>query len=104
MIVLLVGNAGSGKDTVGRILERIYAAPNIAFADPIKALASIVFDFTSLDLYGPSSARNAEIKVDWDRAAHSVRSDGLVWVDTDSLGDRAGRAGQGGPQEVGEVV
>lgn len=82
MIVLLVGKAGSGKDTVGRILERKHGAPNIAFADPIKALASIVFDFSSLQLYGPSQLRNDPVVVDWEHAANSVRTDGMSWVDT----------------------
>ncbi|MDZ7611841.1 MAG: hypothetical protein U5L10_03700 [Candidatus Moranbacteria bacterium] len=43
-IIGLVGEVGSGKDTVGEYLEEKYGAKQVRFADPIKETLSIYFD------------------------------------------------------------
>lgn len=58
-IILLVGQAGSGKDTVAGFLVENHGAIAIAQADPMKRLASDIFWFTEDQLWGPSSSRNA---------------------------------------------
>jgi hypothetical protein len=58
-IILLVGQAGSGKDTVAGYMVKNHGALSIAQADPMKRLARIVFDFNEDQLWGPSSSRNA---------------------------------------------
>lgn len=44
IIIGLVGEVGSGKDTVGKYLEKEYGAKQVRFADPIKDTLSIYFD------------------------------------------------------------
>jgi len=44
IIIGLVGEVGSGKDTVGKYLEEKYGAEQVRFADPIKDTLSIYFD------------------------------------------------------------
>lgn len=58
MLIALVGNAGSGKDTVGKIVADNTNARLYAFADPMKELISAIFGFTDLQLWGPSEQRN----------------------------------------------
>lgn len=58
-IVLLCGQAGSGKDTVAEILVKNHGAVAIAQADPMKRLGHWVFKFSAHQLWGPSEARNA---------------------------------------------
>lgn len=58
-IILLVGQAGSGKDTVAGFIVKNHNAVSIAQADPMKRLAKILFDFTDEQLWGPSDCRNA---------------------------------------------
>lgn len=60
-VVLIVGQAGSGKDTVGRLLAEQHGGCKIALADPIKDVARTVFGFTDAQLWGPSEARSEEI-------------------------------------------
>lgn len=57
-IILLCGQAGVGKDTVGRILAEKFGFKAIAQADPIKKLAQKHFGFTDETLWGPSDKRN----------------------------------------------
>lgn len=54
-IILLVGQAGSGKDTVADAI----GGQKMALADPMKRLARAIFDFTEDQLWGPSESRNA---------------------------------------------
>jgi len=44
IIIGLVGEVGSGKDTVGKYLEDSYGAEQVRFADPIKDTLSLYFD------------------------------------------------------------
>jgi hypothetical protein len=62
VIIALSGPAGSGKNTVASMLRHIASfdaiTTEMAFADPMKAFAKEIFDFTHHQLYGPSEARN----------------------------------------------
>jgi hypothetical protein len=62
-IVLLVGQAGSGKDTVADLLVKNHNGVKISLAAPIKTFAQIVFGFSDHQLYGPSSARAETVRV-----------------------------------------
>lgn len=59
-ILLINGQAGSGKDTVAALIKQ-YTKNTvcIAQADPMKRFAKMVFGFTEYQLWGPSEARNA---------------------------------------------
>lgn len=57
-IVMIVGPAGSGKDTVAGMLAE-HGGVCIAQADPMKRFAREVFKFTDDQLWGPSENRNA---------------------------------------------
>jgi hypothetical protein len=59
MIIGMTGKAGSGKDTVADILVHHHGFAKVAFADPIKRICKDVFRFSSKQLWGPSSFRNA---------------------------------------------
>lgn len=58
-ITLIVGPAGSGKDTIAGFMAKNHGALMIAQADPMKRLAKILFDFSAEQLWGPSDCRNA---------------------------------------------
>lgn len=58
-IVLLCGAAGSGKDTVGKIIADDFNGVCLGQADPMKRFASKVFGFDEDQLWGPSEQRNA---------------------------------------------
>lgn len=60
-IIMVVGKAGSGKDTIAHILADTLDGCRIALADPIKDIARTVFGFTDRQLWGPSEARSEEI-------------------------------------------
>jgi len=57
--VILAGQAGSGKDTVGEYIARNYNGVALGQADPMKRFARSVFGFTETQLWGPSEMRNA---------------------------------------------
>lgn len=59
-IIIIGGGAGSGKDTVAEMLCRGRNGVAIAQADPMKQFAQRVAGFTTEQLWGPSSCRNAE--------------------------------------------
>lgn len=63
-IVLIVGQAGSGKDTFGKMLCDHAGFKRVALADPLKMIAKEVFGFTDEQLWGPSEKRN-EIDSDY---------------------------------------
>ena len=54
------GYAGAGKDTLADALvrRRIDAIQKLAFADPLKKAAQVIFGFTHTQLWGPSEERN----------------------------------------------
>lgn len=56
-IIVLCGQAGSGKSTLGNYLAFHHGATCIAFADPIKRICQHFFDFTDEQLWGPSELR-----------------------------------------------
>jgi hypothetical protein len=58
-VILLVGEAGSGKDTVADFMVKNHGAIKVAQADPMKRLAKVLFGFTEEQLWGPSECRNA---------------------------------------------
>jgi hypothetical protein len=58
-IIILAGQAGSGKDTVAQHLAQHYNAACVAQADPMKRFARDVFGFSEEALWGPSAMRNA---------------------------------------------
>lgn len=57
MIIGLSGKAGSGKDTVGDYIAKKYNFAKMAFADPVKRTARMLFDFSDEALWGPSDKR-----------------------------------------------
>lgn len=57
-IIVLCGEAGSGKDTVGTYLSKTYRGVDIGLADPMKRIAHQLFGFTEDQLFGPSANRN----------------------------------------------
>ena len=56
-ILVLCGQAGVGKDTLGTYLSYNHGATCIALADPIKRICQYVFEFTDEQLWGPSKFR-----------------------------------------------
>jgi hypothetical protein len=51
-IIGLLGNKRCGKDTSGEYLEKKYGFIRYAFADPVKEICRILFDFSDEQLYG----------------------------------------------------
>lgn len=58
-IIMLVGNAGVGKDTVAAALNKTACFKRMAQADAIKRIGKLAFEFTDEQLWGPSENRNA---------------------------------------------
>lgn len=52
MIVGLAGYARSGKDTAAAFLVDLYGFQRLAFADPLKSAARIIFSLTDEQLFG----------------------------------------------------
>jgi hypothetical protein len=60
MFFALVGRAGSGKDTVARMLQKhLVNAELISFAEPLKDFCQYAFDFSDEQIRGPSASRDA---------------------------------------------
>lgn len=57
MILGVMGNAGTGKDTFANHLV-LHGWVSISLADPMKRIAKEIYDFTDEQLWGPSSERN----------------------------------------------
>lgn len=53
-LIGLIGASGSGKDTVASFMP----ARRFSFAKPLKDICKSVFDFSDLQLFGPSEERN----------------------------------------------
>lgn len=62
-VVLLCGQAGAGKDTVGEFLRDRCDAVLLAQADPMKRFVRRIFGFDDHNLWGPSEAREALVEV-----------------------------------------
>jgi hypothetical protein len=62
-IILLVGKAGSGKDTIASALNSDGKGKVIALADPIKEMVLHLFQPPKEILWGPSHLRNTEISL-----------------------------------------
>lgn len=58
-VILICGEAGSGKDTVSMMLADYLHGVCVAQADPMKRFAHEIFRFTPNQLWGPSEMRNA---------------------------------------------
>jgi hypothetical protein len=59
MIVVVMGQAGSGKDTVADHLVRAHGFAKVSFADPMKRFCREVFDFSESQVWGPLHEKNA---------------------------------------------
>jgi len=62
-LILLAGEAGSGKDTAAAAIVNEFPELNpvaIGQADEIKRFAGFLFDFTPAQLWGPSENRNTQ--------------------------------------------
>jgi len=59
MIIGILGVAGSGKDTAGKLMVEQHGCYSMAFADALKVFCQWMFGWTAEQLWGPSSARNA---------------------------------------------
>ena len=58
-VIAFMGRSGTGKDTAAEYLQDRHGYTTIAFAEPLKRLAKIIYRFSDEQLYGPPSARNA---------------------------------------------
>lgn len=58
-VLILCGEAGSGKDSAANHLASARGAVCIGQADPLKHMAREWFGFTDEQLFGPSACRNA---------------------------------------------
>lgn len=63
--IVLSGEAGSGKDSVAKILERDHGWTPYSLAGPLKRFVEDMFFFTKEQLYGPSHFRNEHNSM-WD--------------------------------------
>lgn len=62
MLIGLLGNAGSGKDTVGTLLVKEHGFYAMAFADAIKILCSWLFNWGDAQLWGKSEQRDPVVR------------------------------------------
>jgi hypothetical protein len=58
MLIGILGEAGSGKDTAGRILVQEHGFYSLALADPIKVYCSWMFGWDAPRLFASSELRN----------------------------------------------
>jgi hypothetical protein len=93
-IILISGEAGSGKDTVAALIQK-YTNNTIliAQADPMKRFASKVFGFDEHQLWGPSEARNApDTRFNqpqaWTQAYDNLCIHGQEWIRDVLPGDK----------------
>ena len=61
MIIGLLGQAGSGKDAVGKILRERHGYATLAFADPLKCVVQDAWGLLKDVLWGPSELRELPI-------------------------------------------
>lgn len=79
MIVGILGEAGSGKDTAGKMLVEHHGYYSLALADPIKVFCQWMFGWSAEQLWGPSELRN---EPDHDLPFYRCPSCGFHWPDT----------------------
>jgi dephospho-CoA kinase len=78
-IVGITGKAGAGKDTAANILIDEHGFVKLAFANPLKDAAKILFNFTDDQLYDPILKEEVDPK--WGLSPRKV----LQWLGTDIL-------------------
>ncbi|SRR6266851_2134707 len=83
-ILLLVGPAGSGKDTIADYLVKSVGATKLALADPIKRLAKELFHLKDEQLWGPDKENEIKYTYDLERLLHDVDT---IHLDGHSLSD-----------------
>lgn len=81
-ILIITGEAGSGKDTVAAIVARGMYGQTIAQADPMKRLAKLIFGFNDDQLWGPSEMRNAP-DATWTKVALQEKARAIAAVVAD---------------------
>ena len=97
-IILVCGNAGSGKDTVAdKIVSFIPNSIKLAQADEMKRFAAKVFKFNDQQLWGPSEKREeVDERYDrpryWDAAVTRFNQESAIWVHELGLEGNAGAA------------
>lgn len=57
MIIGITGRKGHGKDTVGRLLRERHGFRTLAYADPLKASAKLIFGLTEEQVNGPLAVK-----------------------------------------------
>lgn len=57
-LVVLRGDADSGKDTLGAAVAEMMGGLTMGFADALKRMARDIFYFSNAQLWGPSAERN----------------------------------------------
>jgi hypothetical protein len=92
-IVMLSGQAGSGKDTVASFLVKNHGAVAIAQADPMKRLVMELFGFSEEQLWGPSAKRNEPDEAARERAEEFMRANRWTEVAFSWLIDLFGEVG-----------
>lgn len=80
-LVGVVGKAGSGKDTVANYLKENYGFVHLSLAEPIKDFAKDLFGFSKEQLWGSSSNRDKEIKVDWSYTWKQFDKHSRYWLE-----------------------
>lgn len=80
-IILLRGNAGSGKDTVAKIIRNeLQNVTTMAFADPMKEFAYDIFNIPTDFLWGPSGKRSIPIEIrDWNAVEDNFSKHSGFW-------------------------
>jgi hypothetical protein len=59
VIIGILGQSGSGKDTIADYLVKKYRFVKVALADPLKRICKEVYGFSDLQLWGPPDMRNS---------------------------------------------
>jgi hypothetical protein len=81
-VIILVGQAGSGKDTVGKIIADRYNGVCIGQADPMKRFVRDVFGFTPESLWGTTELRNVVRPINIREAHERYNYQKCTWLDS----------------------
>ena len=80
-LIGIIGKKGSGKDTAANyIIQKNPTYLKYSFADPLKKVCSILFNFTEDQLYGD---KKEEIDKNWDITPRKI----MQYIGTDILRD-----------------